>query len=94
MRTHDGVRQAPPLVEDDVFATDRALVAAEQEGAGWASEWLSALGQSAGGEALAWGQQANRYPPELETFDRYGNRRCRDRTAFVRPMRGREIARL
>jgi putative acyl-CoA dehydrogenase len=75
MRTHDVVNQPPPLLDYDVFGTDRALgEAVEREGAGWAQERLHALGRLAGGDAIAWGQQANKYTPELHAFDRYGHR--------------------
>jgi putative acyl-CoA dehydrogenase len=77
MPTHDVSNQPPPLEDYDLFASDRALVeAVEREGAGWAAAELSALGRRLGsGETIALGFAANRYPPELKTFDRYGNRR-------------------
>jgi putative acyl-CoA dehydrogenase len=74
-RTHEVLNQPPPLVDYDVFGTDQALgEAVAREEAGWASERLHALGRLAGGEALAWGVQANRHPPELRAFDRFGHR--------------------
>ncbi len=74
--THDVLNQPPPLEGYDVFAADAALVeATEREGAGWAVEDLTALGRLAGSpEAIAWGFEANRHPPELHTHDRFGNR--------------------
>src|SRR5207249_5677339 len=45
-----------------------------REGAAWAEERLLTLGQLAGGEALAWGVEANANPPVLRTHDRYGHR--------------------
>jgi putative acyl-CoA dehydrogenase len=74
-RTHEVLNQPPPLVDYDVFASDRALGdAVRREGAGWAEERLHAVGRIAGGEAIAWGVQANKYVPELRAFDRYGHR--------------------
>ncbi len=74
-RTHEVLNQPPPLVDYDVFAADRALGdAVRREGAAWALERLHAVGQLAGGEAIAWGVQANKYTPELRAFDRYGHR--------------------
>jgi putative acyl-CoA dehydrogenase len=77
MPTHDVLNQPPPLEDYDLFASDRALVeAVEREGGGWAAAELSALGRRLGsGETIALGFAANRYPPELKTFDRYGHRR-------------------
>jgi putative acyl-CoA dehydrogenase len=74
-RTHEVLNQPPTLVDYDVFGGDRALGdAVRREGAEWALDRLHALGKLAGGEAIAWGVQANKYTPELRTFDRYGHR--------------------
>jgi putative acyl-CoA dehydrogenase len=74
--THEVTNQPPPLEGYDVFGTDAALVeAVEREGAGWAVDDLHALGRLAGSpEAIGWGFDANRHPPELRTHDRYGHR--------------------
>jgi putative acyl-CoA dehydrogenase len=74
--THEVTNQPPPLEGYDVFGADDALVeAADREGAGWAVEDLSALGRLAGTpEVVAWGFDANRHPPELRTYDRFGHR--------------------
>jgi putative acyl-CoA dehydrogenase len=74
--THDVINQPPPLEGYDVFGADVALVeAVEREGAAWATDDLHALGRLAGSdEAIAWGFEANRHPPELRTHDRYGHR--------------------
>src|SRR5689334_11212075 len=78
--THTVTNQPPPLTGYDVYATDRALVAAvdrhldpdlldETHGE------LSALGRAAGSAQLQeWAVQANEYPPKLRTHDRYGHR--------------------
>jgi putative acyl-CoA dehydrogenase len=67
--------QAPPLVDLDLFSTNRPLVeATERAGAGWVLERAARLGRLVGGEPLRWGFQANANPPRLETHDRYGNR--------------------
>jgi putative acyl-CoA dehydrogenase len=74
--THEVTNQPPPLEGYDVFAGDVALMeAVEREGAGWAVDDLHALGRLAGSpEAIEWGFDANRHPPELRTHDRYGHR--------------------
>ena len=73
--THEVVNQAPPLVGHDV-ADDAALLSGlEREGAGWYTDDLHRLGRLAGSEqAQEWGEQANRFEPELRTHDRYGHR--------------------
>ncbi|HZA78906.1 MAG TPA: isovaleryl-CoA dehydrogenase [Acidimicrobiales bacterium] len=74
--THEVTNQPPPLEGYDVFGADAALVeAVEREGAGWAADDLHGLGRLAGSsEAIGWGFDANRHPPELRTHDRYGHR--------------------
>jgi putative acyl-CoA dehydrogenase len=74
--THEVTNQPPPLVDYDVFGRDPVLSAAVTEsGAGWAQAHLHELGRRAGSaEAIAWGFEANRFPPELRAFDRFGNR--------------------
>ncbi|MEU5276246.1 acyl-CoA dehydrogenase family protein [Streptomyces asoensis] len=78
--THTVTNQPPPLTGYDVYATDRALVAAvdrhldpdlldETHGE------LSALGRAAGSAQLQeWAVQADENPPVLRTHDRYGHR--------------------
>jgi putative acyl-CoA dehydrogenase len=74
-RTHEVLNQSTPLADYDVFGSDRALgEAVAREGAGWAADKLHALGRLAGGEAIAWGVQANKHTPELRVFDRFGHR--------------------
>jgi putative acyl-CoA dehydrogenase len=77
MATHEVFNQPPPLAGYNLFATDRVLVEAiRREGAGWAEDGLSAFGDRLGHpEVLDWAVQANRHPPVLHTFDRFGRRR-------------------
>ncbi|MBR7675833.1 acyl-CoA dehydrogenase family protein [Streptomyces daliensis] len=78
--THTVTNQAPPLVDYDVFSSDRALAEGvarhvAPERAEEARAQLSALGVTAGSaRAQEWGTQANEMPPVLRTHDRYGNR--------------------
>jgi len=68
--------QPPPLVDYNVFESDRTLrEALEREGASWAQDLVHDLGRLAGTQqAIDWGFQANANPPELRTHDRFGNR--------------------
>ena len=73
--THEVLNQVPPLEGYDVFSADRALgEGLRREGGGWAEEQAKRLGRIAGGEALAWGFQANAHTPVLRTHDRFGHR--------------------
>ncbi len=76
-RTHEVVNQPPPLIDYNLFETDRAMVeGVRRERAAWAVSMLGDFGRAVGtAEAIAWGFQANEYPPVLETYDRFGNRR-------------------
>ncbi|MFE8944656.1 acyl-CoA dehydrogenase family protein [Streptomyces sp. NPDC007856] len=78
--THTVTNQPPPLVGYDVFAADRALVAAVERHTApdvldEVRSELSALGRAAGSaQVQEWGVQANEHPPRLRTHDRYGHR--------------------
>jgi putative acyl-CoA dehydrogenase len=74
--THEVVNQPPPFEDIDLFATDRGLIdAVAKAGGGCHTERLGAFGRRAGSaEAIGWGIDANRYPPELDTHDRWGHR--------------------
>jgi len=76
-QTHEVVNQPTPLVDYDLFATDRALAeATAREGADWAAADLSAFGRTLGSaDLIAAGVQAERHPPVLRSFDRFGRRR-------------------
>jgi len=75
--TDEVANQPPPLVDYDLFATDRALgEAVRREGADWATPSLAAFGRRVGtAEVAAWGTQANVNAPVLRTHDRFGHRR-------------------
>ena len=76
LETHEVFNQPPPFAGHNLFDSDLALrEAAIREGGDWVAAPLSALGSVAGSEAvLDLGELANRHPPELVTFDRYGRR--------------------
>jgi len=76
LETHDVTNQPPPFEDIDIFRTDKAFVnAVAQAGAGCHASRLSAFGIRCGSaEALDWAMQANRNPPQLKVFDRYGER--------------------
>ncbi|HEU4961342.1 MAG TPA: acyl-CoA dehydrogenase family protein [Sphingomonas sp.] len=76
LATHEVANQPPPFEDVDLFASDRALVeAVARAGGGGHAARLSALGTRAGSaEVIGWGVEANRNPPVLERFDRYGRR--------------------
>ena len=77
MATHEVLNQPPPLAGYNLFVTDRALVEAlRREDAGWGEAELTAFGARLGTEeVLEWGALANRHPPVLHAFDRFGRRR-------------------
>ena len=68
--------QPPPLEPYDLFASDRVLRdAVAREQAGGAHAELAVLGQKLGApETIRLGFEANRNPPVLRAFDRYGHR--------------------
>ncbi|MFZ9668762.1 MAG: isovaleryl-CoA dehydrogenase [Solirubrobacterales bacterium] len=74
--THEVLNQPPPLADLDLFSSDRPLSEAlDREGAGWARERAVEFGRLCGSaEVLELGAEANRFPPELKSHDRYGNR--------------------
>jgi len=75
--THEVFNQPPPLVDYNLFKSDRALVeAVAREDGGWAAEPLANFGRRLGSaETIDWGFQANRTSPVLQTHDRFGRRR-------------------
>jgi putative acyl-CoA dehydrogenase len=74
--THEVLNQPPALVDYNLFDGDRALQeGVEREDAGWAVARLRGFGARLGrAETIDWGFQANRHPPVLQSFDRYGRR--------------------
>ena len=76
LATHDVTNQPPPFEDINLFASDAVLAdAVAREGAALHERHLTAFGARAGSaEVIAWSFDANRNPPELKTFDRYGRR--------------------
>ena len=76
LATHEVTNQPPDLGDLNLFSSDIALrAAALREGGAWLEPPLAALGAEAGSEHMrALGEAANRTPPELATFDRFGRR--------------------
>jgi putative acyl-CoA dehydrogenase len=76
LETHEVFNQPPSFEDFDLFTSDRALTDATKcAGGDVHSVHLTTLGRRAGSaEVIEWGVQANRHPPILETFDRYGRR--------------------
>jgi putative acyl-CoA dehydrogenase len=74
--THEVINVSRELADYNLYAQDAALVeAVRREGAGWAHDDLTAFGALTGSaDYLELGVQANRFGPELETHDRFGNR--------------------
>jgi putative acyl-CoA dehydrogenase len=74
--THEALNQPPPLVDYNLFSSDRVLgEALDREGAGWARPRIEEFGRMIGTEeAIRWGFQANEFPPTLRTHDRFGHR--------------------
>jgi putative acyl-CoA dehydrogenase len=71
----DVLNQPPPLEPYNTFDSDLVLVEAlEREGGAWARAKASEVGRIAGTDAMAWGVEANRFPPVLRTHDRSGRR--------------------
>ncbi|CAN7180373.1 isovaleryl-CoA dehydrogenase [Phenylobacterium sp. LjRoot225] len=76
-QTHEVLNQPTPLADLDLFTSDRVLAeASAREGAAWAAARLRALGRRLGSaEMIEAGFLANRNPPILRSFDRFGRRR-------------------
>ena len=76
LATHEVSNQPPEFAGRNLFVTDVALrEAALREGGEWLEPRLAVLGAAAGSEhVLELGELANRHPPELASFDRFGRR--------------------
>jgi len=74
--THEVINVSRELQDYNLFMSDTPLrEAVSREGAGWAEAELQACGERFGrAEYLELGNLANRFQPELETHDRFGNR--------------------
>ena len=74
--SHEVTNQPPPLGAHNLYESDPILgQAVRREGAAWAETKLRAFGQVLGQERTGeLAEAANRFPPELKTFDRYGHR--------------------
>jgi putative acyl-CoA dehydrogenase len=75
-KTHEVVNVSRELVDYNLYAQDAALVdAVRREGAAWAHADLTTFGAFVGrAEYLELGALANKFAPELDTHDRFGNR--------------------
>ena len=76
LETHEVSNQPPEFAGRNLFTTDVAFrEASRREGGDWLDAPLTALGEAVGSESvLELGDEANRNPPELAAFDRYGRR--------------------
>ena len=76
LATHRVENQPPPLCDYNLFELDVALrEGLAREGAGWAESQVHGLARELGSErVMELGDLANRNPPELRIFDRYGQR--------------------
>ncbi len=74
--THEVENVSTELQDYNLYAQDIALQqGVQREGGGWAVNELQDFGRLLGSaEYLELGQLANRYPPEFDTHDRFGNR--------------------
>jgi putative acyl-CoA dehydrogenase len=72
----DSTNQPPPLVGFNAWSGDQTLrEAVEREGGGWISARANEMGELVGSERMqALAALANRFPPELRTHDRFGDR--------------------
>jgi len=73
--THRVTNQPPPFRDVNLFEVDPTLqeAVAAYDG-GWGRDALSAYGALAGGELRRHGELANRFAPELVSYDPYGHR--------------------
>jgi putative acyl-CoA dehydrogenase len=74
--THEVANQPPPFEDVNLFSSDAALAeGVARAGGGWARDRLERFGARVGSaEFMALGRQANRFPPELRSHDRFGHR--------------------
>ncbi len=76
LATHTVANQPPPFEDANLFLSDAALKGAVSAfGGDRFSDRLTDFGARAGSaEAVEWSRQANRFPPQLVNFDRFGHR--------------------
>lgn len=76
LQTHDVANQPPQFVDINLFDNDAALIGAiEREAGEGHMAHLSQFGARCGSaEVQEWAEDANRNPPALKSFDRYGHR--------------------
>ena len=76
LHTHDVTNMPPHIGDQDLWHDDTVLKeCVEREGGGWTSDHLAKLGKAVGAaEVFEKADAANRHPPELKAFDRYGMR--------------------
>ncbi|MDP2001185.1 MAG: acyl-CoA dehydrogenase family protein, partial [Rhodoferax sp.] len=74
--THEVSNLSRELCDYNMYTSDTALSeAVQREGAPWAESELTAFGQLTGSaEYLELGHLANKFQPEFDTHDRFGNR--------------------
>jgi len=74
--THEVFNQSVPLVDYDLYESDRVLREHLRRETGTSFEpGVRAFGKALGrSETIQWGFQANTYTPELRTHDRFGHR--------------------
>src|SRR5262245_570288 len=73
--THEVFNQPRPLTDTNLFTIDATLSTALRTfDAGWGVDAARRYGSLAGGALAAHGRLANRYSPELRTYDAYGHR--------------------
>jgi len=74
--THKVQNVATELSNYNLFTTDAAMVeAVKREGGHWGFQEIAQFGHKCGQAAyLELGHLANKYTPELDTHDRFGNR--------------------
>ena len=76
MQTHQVFNQSSPLVDYNLFSTDRVLLELVSNGAPWAVPQLTLFGGEVGSAAaIELAVQANRNDPLLHTHGRFGDRR-------------------
>ncbi|MGE0408102.1 MAG: acyl-CoA dehydrogenase family protein [Amphiplicatus sp.] len=76
LETHEVTNQPPPFENVDLYSSDAALKGAVEAAGGRAHHpRLAKFGARCGAaETIEWAEQANRNPPQLKSFDRYGHR--------------------